>query len=178
MSVPLISVSSVDALQDEQLTKIKTWYLQRREYKWMCEQLRKDGYLLNHTRLWHWCKNNLPGHTTEERPRELAPEDRLEMEKLVTSSLLTLCLEAIEGISAPKVTDVEDLNRLANSVARLIASQVQRDRLEYDKKTALEEIKKKYLAEVQRKLADQPEVVAALFSALGSVSDEEDRTIQ
>ncbi len=173
MSVPLISITSVTDLPEEQLAKIKTWYLQRREYKWMCEQLKKDGYLLNHTRLWHWCRSNLPGYTTEVAPRELNEEDRLEMEKSVISTLLNLCLEAVDGISSPKVTDVEDLNRLANSVARLIAAQVQRDRLQYDKNTALEQVKKKYLDEIHRKLVDKPELVAALHDAIGEITDKE-----
>jgi hypothetical protein len=169
---PLISVTSVDSLSQECLGKIKTWYLMRKPYKWMCEELRNDGYLLNHTRLWHWCKNNMPGTGGKEAPPDLTEKDRLEVERQVVSSLLDMCGEAIRGITTPKISDVEDLNRLAAAVARLVASQVQRDRLEYDKAGALFQARDQLLREIKNALAGRPEIAAELHEIISGVAPE------
>jgi hypothetical protein len=167
---PLISISSLDNLPTELKAKIQVWYLQKMPWRKMSTELKADGYSVHHVKLYHWCKNNLRGFVSKELPLDITDDDRLAIEKQTITALFDIALEAVRGIDTPKVFNVDDLSKLSGAVARLVAAQVQRDRLQHDQTTAIEKIRAQFMAEVQQQLSGEPELVERLHAVIAHTS--------
>ena len=170
---PLVSVSSVFNLPDDVRMRITKWYIDKKRYKWMSDQLKQDGYSVHESKLYHWCKNNLAGFTSQDGPMEGTTDaEQLALERQAISLALGQCINAIRTAKLPKATTIKDLESLSGAVSRLIQASVHRDRLALEMNKAIDKVRDQFKAEIQRLLGSNPELCDQLTFVVDKAADE------
>lgn len=170
---PLISVSSVFNLPDEMRMKITKWFIDKKKYQWMSLRLAEEGYSVHPSKLYHWCKSNLVGFTTDEGPLEGASDaNQISLERQAITAALSQCITAIQNAKIPKASSVKDIESLSGAISRLIQAAVHRDRIALEANRAIDKVRDQFKTEIQRLLAGQPELCDSLTTLVDRAADE------
>lgn len=174
--MPLMEVTNLLSLPPEWRVRIQQWYLEQRSYKDMSTRLKEGGFHVNPTRLYHYCKNNLLGETTKERPLNMTDEERVNLERSTITMCLDICTEMVIKFVAdpdllPKLTTINDFERLVTAASKLITASVNRDKVEIEKKAVVARVRGELIAEIRSLLAGKPEVVRELCDVVEVASD-------